>query len=387
MSKTRNAYIIDPYSHGSYHEVINQSYLMMISSLYEKVTYIADATSCECLRRLMDECYYDYSNVIFREENFRIMKTGWAGIDYLLRMLIVGWLDYFHYMKVPKDTDVFYNNNIFEGISLISTFSFGKKNRVFDMCHSSMEHIIKKPYVSKPMKLFSWYLRHVFLHTVLPAKLHFLLLSTDMVDYFNQHIIPKNRARMCAIDHAYIRPNNEIEIPSRTGTVINIGIPGAITPDRGLSNLQYILDHAKNYSINIYALSFVKGVVTGNNFVELNKTGKLMPFEEYYANIQKMDMMLFLYDKGSYKLTASGAILEAIWNEKPIIALENQYFRYLFNKFGDMGVLCQSLEELARTLNNIKYSKDFNKYLGNIRYAKQQLMPSQVKNQLKEIIS
>jgi hypothetical protein len=43
-----------------------------------------------------------------------------------------------------------------------------------------------------------------------------------------------------------------------------------------------------------------------------------------------------LYDTNGYKLTASGSILEAIWNEKPIIALSNEYFKYLFDKYGEI---------------------------------------------------
>lgn len=65
MKKT--AYIIDAYSHGSYHEVINQGYLMMISELYEKVFYIADESSCENLRILLGKCNVKYNNIIFNE--------------------------------------------------------------------------------------------------------------------------------------------------------------------------------------------------------------------------------------------------------------------------------------------------------------------------------
>lgn len=387
MTKLNRACIIDPYSRGNYHEVINQAYIMMIASLYNQVTYIADVSSCNCLKKLMDECNFDYSNVTFIEKHFFTCHIGWAGVDYLIKMLTVGWWDYLYYMKTPKNTDVFYNNNIYEGISLISNFSFLKKNRIFNLCHSDMECIIKHENDSIPIRLFSWYLQHIFIKNKLPKKINFILLSPDMVTYFNQFIKPQNRNRIFAIDHAYIRPKNEIVISQKSSNIIEIGIPGAITSNRGLKTLNLILSGMKNTKIRIYALSFVSGNVTGNNFIKLNETGNLMPFKEYNANVQRMDMMLFLYDKGSYKLTASGAILEAIWNEKPIIALENHYFRYLFNKFGDLGILCQSLEELISVINEIKTHKALDKYLVNIKKAKEQLLPSKVKIQLKKIVS
>lgn len=386
MAKLNQAYIIDPYSHGNYHEVINQSYIMMIASLYNHVTYIADVSSCDCLKNLMDECSFDYSNVTFIEKNFSYCHTGWHGLDYLIKMLAVGSLDYYYYMKTPKDADVFYNNNIYVGISLISKFSFGKKNRIFDLCHNEMENIIKNKNSSIPMRLFSCYLRYIFMKTLLPERFRFILLSSEMVIYFTRFVSLHNRDKIVSIDHAYIRPVNKIVIRKKSNDVIRIGIPGAITPSRGLNILKEIMNGLQNVKIKIYALSFVTGEIVGDNFMELNKTGKLMPFKEYNANVQKMDIMLFLYEKNSYKLTASGAILEAIWNEKPIIALENQYFRYLFNKFGELGILCQSIEELISVINKINDCKDLDKYLANIKFAKEQLLPSKVKLQLKKLI-
>lgn len=387
MSKTKNAYIIDPYSNGSYHEVINQSYLMMISSLYDKVVYIADKTSCDNLRKLMDACHYDYSNVVFEEKNIKRVHTGWNGLDYLIWMLLTGWLDYFHYMRVPDDSDIFYNNNIYEGISLIKLFSFGKKNRVFDMCHSDMEHIIKEKDDTLAMKIFGWYLRHVFKHTKISRKLHFILLSSDMVKYFNKHIAPINREQVNSIDHAYIRPINNVSIKKNEDDIIRIGVPGAITPSRGLGTLKYILDHLTNDKVTIYSLSFVNGSIESKNFVELNKTGKLLPFEEYNSNVQEMDILLLLYDKGSYELTASGAVLEAIWDEKPIIALDNHYFRYLFNKFGDMGVLFPSIDKMCEFINSFQRSDILLKYKSNIILAKDRLLPKNVMNQLNIILN
>lgn len=386
MSKSKNAYVIDPYSRGSYHEVINQSYLMMIASLYERVIYIADKSSCENLKKLLTECHFDYSNVVFVEKHFTRIHTGWDGLDYLLLMILTGWLDFLYYMRVKDNSDVFYNNNIYEGISLIKLFSFGKSNRIFDMCHSDMEHIEKGIDDTLAIKFFGWYLRHVFKHTKISRKIHFILLSSDMVKIFLKHILPVNQELIFSIDHAYIRPGNVIVKEKSNDGKIRIGIPGAITPTRGLGTLKYILEHLTNENVIIYSLSFVNGNINSEHFVELNKTGGLLPFEEYNANVQKMDLLLLLYDKDSYKLTASGAVLEAIWDSKPIIALENYYFRYLFNKFGDLGILCDSLEDLTKYINSIQASNVIDTYNQTLQKAKEQLMPRNVVKQLEQIV-
>lgn len=359
---------------------------MMISSLYDRVTYIADESSCRNLRRLLEECKVNYDNVTFIEKKFRWPHSGWVGLGYLLLMLNVGWLDFFYYLKTPKDTDVFYNNNIYEGISLIKCFSFWKRNRVFDMCHSDMEHIKKEKGGSLAMKCLGWYLRHVFKHTKISRKIHFILLSSDMVNIFSKYILPINQELIFSIDHAYIRPINALTKHKDNNDLIRIGIPGAITPSRGLNTLKYILQHLTNNRVMIYSLSFVNGDIDSKHFVELNKIGGLLPFNEYNANVQKMDMLLLLYDKGSYELTASGAVLEAIWDRKPIIALDNYYFRYLFNKFGDLGKLCNSLEELSGYINLLSNISSNNYIMANIEKARKNLLPENVARQLESIV-
>lgn len=385
MNKSKNAYVIDPYSRGSYHEVINQSYLMMIASLYERVIYIADKSSCENLKKLLTECRCDYSNVVFVEKHFARIHTGWKGFDYLLFVILTGWLDYLYYMRVKDNSDVFYNNNIYEGISLIKLFSFGKSNRIFDMCHSDMEHIMKEKDDTLAIKCFGWYLRHVFKHTKISRKIHFILLSSDMVKIFSRHILSVNQELIFSIDHAYIRPNNAIIKEEPNDGKIRIGIPGAITPSRGLDTLKYILEHLTNDNVIIYSLSFVNGNINSEHLVELNKTGGLLPLRNIMPMF-KMDLLLLLYDKDSYKLTASGAVLEAIWDCKPIIALENYYFRYLFNKFGDLGILCDSLEDLTKYINSIQASNVIDTYNKTLQKAKEQLMPRNVVKQLELIV-
>ena len=378
------AVIIDMYSHGSYHEVINQAYLMMISDIYEEVTYIADKSSCENLKSLLDKCGVRKNNIIFKEKHVKKYKIKNRGIAYLVKLLTTSYLNYKYYNKAPNDSDVFYNNNLFFAILLISIFSKKDKN-IFDLCHNEMELIDKSSVSSVASSILSKYLRFVFCKVKLNKIFHFILLSPDMVDYFRTFISKHNYERIFWIDHSYIRPENKIDVKYRiTDNRIKIGIPGAITSSRGLSTLKYLLANLKNQNICIYALSTCSEVIEADNFVVLNKGRGLLPFEQYNAYVQSMDVMLLLYDTDSYKLTASGAILEAIWNEKPIIALKNAYFSYLFKQFGQMGVLCDNADSLCQALSMLDNAS---KYISRIQFAKQALMPNYVKQQLLSIIT
>lgn len=381
----KKAVIIDTYSHGSYHEVINQSYLMMISELYEEVTYIADNSACQNLMQMLKRCNVNYDNIHFIEKTFKIHKVRNAGVSYLIHLLQVSWANFMLYRKCSKGTDVFFNNNLFFAITLITLFARKDKN-IYDMCHNEMELIDKKTASSICTKFISAYFRFIFRHIKLNQIFHFILLSDSMVEYFRGFISTKNRSRIYSIDHAYIRPENPFSSDDLiTDSRLKVGIPGAISEGRGLPELKKLLK-ILDKDICIYALSTCSGEIESNQFVKLNDGKGLLPFEKYNAYVQSMDVMLLLYQLDSYKLTASGAILEAIWNEKPIYGLKNKYFSYLFQKFGDMGYLASSIEDLSQALKTHKDEEKLKTLLHNIHNAKLRLMPNKVKEQLKEII-
>jgi len=67
---------------------------------------------------------------------------------------------------------------------------------------------------------------------------------------------------------------------------------------------------------------------------------------DYERELARLDYVVFLYPPGSYTLTASGALLDALSLGKPVIALRNPYFEHCFSLLGDIGYLCGSVDEL-----------------------------------------
>ena len=379
----KQAYIIDAYSSGSYHEVINQGYLMMISELYEQVTYVAERTSCDNLRKLLDSCGFDYSNVTFVEKEYNYKRYKWAGFDYMIHLIAVSWNNFNLYKEVPDGCDVFYNNNIHFAIWLITHFAKKKYNKIIDMCHSEMESIDSSHGGTRVNKIMGAFYRHMFQRTVIDKRMRFLVLSSSMAEYFKTFVKEENRERIGWIDHCYIRPANllsEFEKVDFNG--IKVGIPGLISPNRGLPELKAVLCGITNENVRIYSISAITEHLEDNHFQELNTTGGLLPFPQYNWYVNQMDALALFYTPGSYKLTASGAVLEAIWNEKPILAFENEYFKYLFDKFGELGILCQDVDELVSALNAISL-EDIRRFKENLSKARECLLPENVKHQLK----
>jgi hypothetical protein len=85
-----------------------------------------------------------------------------------------------------------------------------------------------------------------------------------------------------------------------------------------------------------------------------------------------------------YKYLASGAVFDAINAEKPIIALRNDYFEYLFSKFGAFGYLADSIDDMADIIRGLLSGKKLETFaFGEI---KERLSPPAISCQFRLVL-
>ena len=382
MNKT--AYIIDNLSRNSFHEVINQCYLMMISELYDEVIYFGEKTSVTNIKTLTTKCHVHLKNVTFIEMSIHDVHFKPNSINYFYDAIRIGWLNHKCLRNVKSNSDVFYNN--FLHFTPIFNHLFYRKNiNIFYLCHGEIEFFEKVKGRGLFAHIFGFYLKWLFCTTQIDKNNRFILLSDNMAEYLRLKVNKANRDKIFGMDHCYIRPKECNLARSIDFGGVKIGIIGAVSPTRGISSLKKLLSKLCNDNIMIYAISTISENIDSKYLEYLNKTNKRLPFDLYNKYVNEMDCYLFLYDVDSYKYTASGAILEAIWNEKPIFALNNYYFRYMFDKYGKLGYLANSVDELAQIVNSLNKST-LSQYNDKFKEVKEKLHPNYIKFTLKEII-
>lgn len=74
---------------------------------------------------------------------------------------------------------------------------------------------------------------------------------------------------------------------------------------------------------------------------------------EYETNVLKLDFALFFYKEPHYIFRSSGAVIDNIAFEIPIIALKHPFFENLFEQAGPIGYLCDSLQEMEQIIRKI----------------------------------
>ena len=97
----------------------------------------------------------------------------------------------------------------------------------------------------------------------------------------------------------------------------------------------------------------------------------VLPRNIFENKIKELDYLLFFYDEDTYKLTASGALFDALLFEKPSIYLSNDYFDDAIGN-RSIGYRCSSVDEMVKTVEKIIETGDakYGDYVCNLRELK-----------------
>lgn len=75
---------------------------------------------------------------------------------------------------------------------------------------------------------------------------------------------------------------------------------------------------------------------------------------DFEKGLKNADYFIYFFGKnGYYDLCPSGTFFDSIKFATPIIALRNDFFEYYFNKLGNIGYLCDSLEDIYKIVESI----------------------------------
>lgn len=141
-------------------------------------------------------------------------------------------------------------------------------------------------------------------------------------------------------------------------------------------------------SVTLYKNNIVEEVV-GN---EKESKPKYLSRQNYEKALSDVNYTLFFYPEMEYVFRASGAIVDTISFEKPVITLNHPYFDYLFAKAGNVGYICDSLEDMKDLLKNIVsnpgfYEAEYIQQCTNLRNFKSQLSVEKIALDLKQQLS
>ena len=252
---------------------------------------------------------------------------------------------------------------------IISIFSFFLKNeaRHYILLHGELSYLIN------PVG-FGRRLGKIFLET-----------SFKILPYVNIHQVTLAYPVYKAIQKKYELDKNLInfEIPIQTCTDVvlksfseakdvykrkpklRIGSFGVHSRDKSSQLIYDLADHLRDYydrfeivtigvahsDFNYDQHSMVKHYCKGS------LSDALIPRDLFLEEIRQLDFALFFYGNSpQYEMVSSGAFSDCVNLGIPFVALSSNYFKHYIEKYGEIGVVKNSIPELAEEL--IKISSD-----------------------------
>jgi hypothetical protein len=343
--------------------MFNAGFLVICQCIFDNIQYFACNSSINCTRKNLKN-----SNGI---KFTPIPVIGGKSKYFLpLRYLFSGIIDIVLLLITGQSIIIYYRNNVFS-ISLINTINKVLKKKIIIICHGEFELLNKDSrqrlgLLAKTMKIMAtrFYLNQ---NIQISKNLYFIVLGDKILDNLKS-LLPMNiTEKIFSMELPYIYDYQKNKVTNRHH-VLNLGTIGIVSKGKSIDNLIYLADvfhheiENKDISLSIVGHILVNKQELLEAKINIAKNDSELERQEFDRQIEQLDYILFFYEKDNYRYTASGAIFDTINYEKPIIALKNDYFEYLFEKYYPIGYLVSSVDEMVPIIRNILVNKQRIKY-------------------------
>lgn len=345
------------------HYEFNKNILKIISSIFikEQIVYVGDKDQIECFNEeiKLKNINFKMINIIERNKIKRIC-------NYILNLLNI--------KKIGNNELIFLNG--LPIIIFLSKIIFSSKKKMYFFLHGMDKLEQKNKGIYKYMNFF-------FKFKNKKEKHKYVVLGENIKENLIK-IFPKMKEQIFSIDHPYsFEKKYEYK---NINNILNLGTIGITSKEKGLNNI----------------FKFIEKINEKYNFKHIGKSidnipdrfNKYFPYKDdlleknkFEKEILNLDYILILYPKDSYKLTASGVYFDCIKYNKPLLGLKNEYFEYMFKKYGEIGKLFESIDEIIEYLSRERkiLNLDYDIFQSNMKNIKESLNKN-VEKQLKKII-
>ncbi len=386
----KKAILVDSFSNYSLHQMYNASLAAVLDKVFESIDYYVGLDQKKAIEFHLRNCGKELlPNVKFRNI---YVPSGESRFCLIMRYLIGATINLFLLVFSDRRRVIILNNNNPFSLIPYKVVNFFIRRIVFIVSHGELEFMRSETVgfrLNAFYRFLGWLLRIGF--RIFPtSKYFFYIVNGDSIkqNLLNYRFIREEQ--VIVIDHPYLfsdKPIFEIN-DCDDKRVIRAGSLGVFSKPKGALNL---LELSKRFALN-ERITF--HVVGGISRLQINTDDfpnvtfhsgerNFIDGDEYLKLVSTLDYVLFFYPDTMYKLTASGAIFDAINLNKPIIALSNDYFSYLFEKHPGIGILCSSLDQMTSEIGKLlNGDNNVRLYVSGIRETKHHHSVDNVSKQL-----
>lgn len=272
-------------------------------------------------------------------------------------------------------------------IALYLNAPSGKSIPIGVVLHAVLESLVQRPRRNPMMRLLS--IRNALRFPTARPDLRYVVLSKLFADE-TRTLLPELAQSLISIEHPYFFPLVPESMPRPPQRPVVFGTVGGAKLSKGYGAWGPLARDVQA-AVGTEGASFVHiGVVYDPILFEAFPPVRFVTAkgwtkrEDYERELAGLDYAVFLYPKDSYLLTASGALMDALCFARPVVALRNPYFEHCFSLLGDIGYLCNSIEEMRALMVSLVKDPPADRFLqqqdnifkGRARLCPQEIAPS-----------
>jgi hypothetical protein len=223
-------------------------------------------------------------------------------------------------------------------------------------------------------------------------NIQYLVLEQSIRDTVLKHV-PFLSGRLEALDHP-ISPKEAESESIDLSEPIRFGFLGLANEAKGFPVFVKAANHvAAKYGrrVEFHAIGRCpqdEPRMDQAEILETKPADKRMTRADFIRGVTRLHFIILPHEAGSYRLSASGVLLDAIAWQKPVIARKIPIFEAIFEKHGDIGYLfsddCELtgiVEQIFTTADNLRYRTQ----VLNLRSARKSRAPETLAGAYREI--
>jgi hypothetical protein len=340
-------------------------HLRFNTQLLEVLAYTADLVEYRGAQKIS----INSSNVNFGKLFVIKRLDRWGVINRFFVSLIN---DLWQLIITPYSEIIIYSFDSTVSLRLINAFNKILNKKVIMFRHGSMEMILSNSKDNGLIYKFeSTLIKQFFLNPglKLSSNLYFFVLGDVIKRNLEAYLSFDKTKHFLSIDLLSNFDNTFSLSKVNNVKQLSVGTVGVFNEYKGgfeMLKLAGIVNKSFSHNINLSISGKIDFNIDLLHSAGINlpsNSGKAMVCPSEMSNrISDLDFILYFYSFDTYRLTASGALFDAVNYKKPIIALRNDYFEYFFNKYGRIGYLVDTIEEMADLLARISVGDEKDGY-------------------------
>jgi hypothetical protein len=224
-----------------------------------------------------------------------------------------------------------------------------------------------------------------------PRSLTFLVLGESIREAVTQ-IVRFRPDGLAAINHPSLLAARSVDV-AQQGSGVRFGFLG-VSLNKGFDEFMSLARRlrASGASARFSMVGTINHMADVASFQDILPDAGSSPItaEEYHRRAGGLTYVVWTAAPRDYDLRASATFVDAMSFGKPGIYLRNRYVEHYFQRFGDIGYLCEDVESMYRVMKDVSDRFPLERYQEqsrNIVVARECFSPVRVGAQLRSILT